>query len=965
MPAFSALVKQPAALLPVALSAPIPAGRFQGDPVRWTGVAADTIIRALATGSVTTVKPGKPAPNGPPPGIPGDPSAPWTLFELSPLPQMAPAAFKALAGGLPVLLVVVRGAVVPGPALDDLLIGGQSFVTAPKGTGATAFFALAFQDRLCRAPLTWAEAIAATGEAEQPAWAQFVTDLGALPGARRLTILDHVGRPKTHGIFAVSTGGPATSVTLTAASDGDTGVVVPPTSHITLTYSSAVAPIVAAAAADDGAFQAPLTLAAGSRLAQALDADPWFAWPDAWVELPRWNPDSHVEPIVDGNPYFARLVKDLRSAKGGGAVGFAGWAFVKGSLANPDTVDWPLVPGAADTILLALVQELIASAPPPPPLPPTTVKFLVNQFLQFDVPELDDLDVPILPGLLLATYASLMTLQTFNLLATDPAGFVVASIPLTATSTILTTSLGSKLIKSLIEHVAEISKPMVDELLKISPDMVTLTPYPAAFVDNPLVPQPVELGGLRIDDLSHLGVYHQKLVNIRSAAGAFVSYLGGIDLNSDRVDDPLHRAIHPFHDVQVRITGPATKNLIQTYAERAAFHGATAPMLTPDAVAAAGSHLVQIARTYFKPAAGSTTPAFPFAPNGETTTVRTLKAAIAAARDFIYIEDQYLTPPDDYIQALLDAAKPARGVRALVITVPYQTDQLYGGIRRADVIKALTDAWGPRLHVGTPLRRFLHPTPARVTNLGRLRLTKDLTADEAGPTATLGPEAHLPDPPFWCFVGGELLLVTSKSGEGPDLSDDTPPVRQQKVFIQRAGQPGWGAQPLEHPKGTPVLCVQIPGIYVHAKVMIVDDMFLSVGSANLNRRSLYHDGELNSFTLPQHLKGDPANPARRLRCRLWAEHLGLPPEMGLSLLADPLSAISLFTTRSWYNGSHLQPLSFFGPTPLDVGLGTNILKLTIGGIEEELKPQAWRLLVDPTTELEPQPPPRKNGPGYP
>jgi phosphatidylserine/phosphatidylglycerophosphate/cardiolipin synthase-like enzyme len=952
MPVFSTLVAHGTTLVPIALSASVPAGRFQDEPARWTGVAAGTVVRALATGSITAVA------GGPPPGIPGDPLAAWTLFELSPLPQMAPAAFKALVGGLPVLLVAVRGSGAAGPAADDLLIGGSPLVTAPAGTGSTAFFALAFQDRLCRDPLSWAQMIAATGAADAD-WAQFVADLDALAGSRRLFILDHVGRPATGGTFAVSTGGPAISVTLTNASDGDTGVTVPPTAHATLTYSSAASPIVAAGV-DDGAFQAPLTLAAGSRLAQALDAEPWLAPRDAGVTgLDRWRPNSHVEPIVDGNPYFARLVDDLRSAKGGGAAELAGWAFVKGSLAD-STLDWPLVPGAAanpnDTRLVSLVQELRDSG--------AAVKFLVNQFLRFDAPALDDF--PELPGLLVGIYASLMPLVAFSSLATDPAGFGVAFLVFTAAGTILTTSAGLDLIKSF----AEASQPMVAALTAISPGLATWTPYPASFADNPLVPQPVKILGHPIDDLSHLGVYHQKLVNIRSAAGTFVSYLGGIDINSDRVDDPLHRAIHPFHDVQVRITGPAVTDLVQTFADRAVFHLTTAPMATPPQVAAAGTHLVQIARTYFKPAAGSGTPAFPFAPNGETTTIRTLKAAIDAARDFIYIEDQYLTPPDDYVQALLDAALPARGVRALMITVPYQTDQPYGGIRRADVLAALRTAWGPRLHVGTPLRRFLDPTPALVTNLGRLRLTADL--GDSDTQATLAPEAHLPKPPFWCFVGGELLLVTGTLG-APGNSADTPPVRQQTVSILRAGaptDPRWGAQPLGHPRNTPVLCVQVPGIYVHAKVMVIDDVFLSVGSANLNRRSLYHDGELNSFTLPQHLKGDPDNPARLLRCRLWAEHLGLPPEMGISLLADPLSAIPLFTARSWYNGCRHQPLTFFGSTPPDIGLGTSdsiggqILQLTIGLANElAVKPEAWRLLVDPTTSLEL--PPLQNGPEYP
>src|SRR5205814_2668724 len=109
-----------------------------------------------------------------------------------------------------------------------------------------------------------------------------------------------------------------------------------------------------------------------------------------------------------------------------------------------------------------------------------------------------------------------------------------------------------------------------------------------------------------------------------------------------------------------------------------------------------------------------------------------------------------------------------------------------------------------------------------------------------------------------------------------------------------------------------VLAVQVPSIYVHAKVTIVDDTFLFVGSSNINRRGLYHDGEMDSFTIPQHLRGDPTNPARILRSRLMAEHMGLSPEMGMALFADPISAIPYFTSRTWYEGSRRQPLLFFG-----------------------------------------------------
>jgi phosphatidylserine/phosphatidylglycerophosphate/cardiolipin synthase-like enzyme len=55
-------------------------------------------------------------------------------------------------------------------------------------------------------------------------------------------------------------------------------------------------------------------------------------------------------------------------------------------------------------------------------------------------------------------------------------------------------------------------------------------------------------------------------------------------------------------------------------------------------------------------------------------------------------------------------------------------------------------------------------------------------------------------------------------------------------------------------------------LYVHAKVAIVDDRWLTVGSANLNAHSLLNDTEMNVVT-------DNPQLARATRLRLWAEHL--------------------------------------------------------------------------------------------
>jgi phosphatidylserine/phosphatidylglycerophosphate/cardiolipin synthase-like enzyme len=70
-------------------------------------------------------------------------------------------------------------------------------------------------------------------------------------------------------------------------------------------------------------------------------------------------------------------------------------------------------------------------------------------------------------------------------------------------------------------------------------------------------------------------------------------------------------------------------------------------------------------------------------------------------------------------------------------------------------------------------------------------------------------------------------------------------------------------------------------VYVHSKVGVVDDRWLTVGSANLNEHSLFNDTEMNVVS------HDPAL-ARETRLRLWSEHLERPIAM---LEGDPTTVI--------------------------------------------------------------------------
>lgn len=58
---------------------------------------------------------------------------------------------------------------------------------------------------------------------------------------------------------------------------------------------------------------------------------------------------------------------------------------------------------------------------------------------------------------------------------------------------------------------------------------------------------------------------------------------------------------------------------------------------------------------------------------------------------------------------------------------------------------------------------------------------------------------------------------------------------------------------------------------VHAKVMIIDDVWLTIGSANINDRGFKYEGEMNAVVLDRGVAGP-------LRRNLMAEHLGLEAE---------------------------------------------------------------------------------------
>jgi phosphatidylserine/phosphatidylglycerophosphate/cardiolipin synthase-like enzyme len=203
-------------------------------------------------------------------------------------------------------------------------------------------------------------------------------------------------------------------------------------------------------------------------------------------------------------------------------------------------------------------------------------------------------------------------------------------------------------------------------------------------------------GAVLDDDTLDIGSHHQKFLLVHGERGTF-AFAGGVDVSPDRLDSCSHGAPGPFHDVQVKVEGPAVGDIRRTFVDRwnHALRPAGRPLLPVDDVppAPAGSAFVQIACTF--PPRKS----YPFAPKGALDPLAAFERAVRKARRFIYLEDQYLTPypgmggfEAQHDLGLAAALREAlQRIDYLVMVVPNHTDQPQGRRMRAQFWRVLSD----------------------------------------------------------------------------------------------------------------------------------------------------------------------------------------------------------------------------------------------------------------------------------
>jgi phosphatidylserine/phosphatidylglycerophosphate/cardiolipin synthase-like enzyme len=887
-----------------------------------------------------------------------------TFLELQVNPVPVRQIVTKLPFGAPTFYVVFGDLAGPTLTEGNTIPGNDVLRTATSVT-----IAMAGQDRIAGAdPIFWLNqilsAITAAGM-DATSWQPFVT---AVSGAAAFSgnsapvmVLDHAGRIRKTGRVDVMYGGTTYSLQLDPADAGDLQKTA---ARMHMTDSSIPAALFAPAlsfqvkpfsSAPHSEFQLVTieTGATGSVQVTVNQANRNVMFTDVydWLAHQRAIPQGQMQPalqdytrankikfLLNGPEYFDDILHALTTANAANrGLELAGWAML------PQFQFLKKRPG--DPNNLGTTLEEVAKS-----ITMGRCCFLPTAFVQLEPAKTltmaEQITFYVVCGLIIS-------LSQLGVAAAhcDTMGILLLLAAVVANATLVAWLFNTG------GAALEPNSKTVDVLGVIANSHCVLAKNPVIYDDNP-IRQGDSLVTALLSAIKHFGVYHQKLALVHNSAG-YIGYCGGVDFNSDRMDDVNHLNPAPFHDLHLRIEGPAVQDLAVTFKERWNHSAPGSPMTFeppgPGPLGTPGDMIAQVARTYPQCATQ-----LPFAPAGDATLAKTLLTAIQSASEFIYLEDQYLTPPQVYHDAMVNKVKNGE-IRKLIITVPGISDQPFGEVVRTKFIQDLraADAKGNIVMVGYPRRRYTVQSNDVRSSSGRMILLEDLSGPlGVVPTVVLGPKDSLPQPPFWVAIEGEYMWVYDESGD--PLPAGVTDARRYKVDRGDStklisGRTPKGARARDHKAGAAATAINLTNIYVHAKLLMIDDTFLAVGSANVNRRGLFHDGECNVFVIPQGLKSSPTNPISGIRQRIWTEMLDLPQEMG-GLLRDPVAASNLFS-RNPFAGNRWVEIDAYPPHAMrDLGFGDgvimNVLKIlgfTLIAVEQQ---KLYDDMVDPTTGVQ-------------
>ena len=410
----------------------------------------------------------------------------------------------------------------------------------------------------------------------------------------------------------------------------------------------------------------------------------------------------------------------------------------------------------------------------------------------------------------------------------------------------------------------EPNKDAVEVLGAIQNAVSRFSPHPAIVEDNPASPP---LSGVPYDQffklIRHFGVYHQKFAVVKRGRRA-------LRLRRRHRHQPQPPRRHPPRHARPLSRRPRARPraggarhravlrgaLVTRRRRRAARLRARAP---GGAAAGPGTDVVQVARTYFRAAHPSRE--LSWAPPGDNTIAETIMAAIAAGTRVHLHRGPVLHAARGLSERAAGEGRERRH--------PHPPDRA-----AVDARPAVRRDGARRLH-RRPARGGRRPRhrpgrlPAPALHGGRQRASRRLWPSRAdGEPARFGWLRPVRRPGTATAAAAGSVLVRGRGRADVRLQrvDGAQPATRTRRCSRScaASRRALGTRPRTHRRhgGTAATVIDLAGIYVHSKMMIVDDVFVSIGSANINRRGLYHDGEINVFSVPAAAEGRARQPGR-------------------------------------------------------------------------------------------------------
>jgi len=304
---------------------------------------------------------------------------------------------------------------------------------------------------------------------------------------------------------------------------------------------------------------------------------------------------------------------------------------------------------------------------------------------------------------------------------------------------------------------------------------------------------------------------------------------------------------HPRQDISSRVTGPIVRYLNWNFCQ--AWDDATGQNLAEARAAADSATAKTYARRDFDtPVMAQILRTQPQHGKKGTRDIEEMYfQAVNNTTNFIYIENQYFRFPPlvDRLKKLIKAYQECERNDPLYLFVvtnaneagigpgTYHTFRMLAALGRADTIKGIA-----RLERTEALQRQYDA--ARIEEM--VQVAPRSSAGQGATEAAIAMRART-----------EELKRKIRESEKADVLAE--PIDGLKVHVCSLVAP-------DSPPGKPWEFV-----YVHSKLMIVDDVFMTLGSANINTRSMMVDSELN--ICHEHM-----SVTQPLRERLWGIHTG-------------------------------------------------------------------------------------------